>query len=120
MFYNPVDTNTRIDFDSPVSRVGIWYTSPYEGNIDAYNSAGTLIGSAHGGDCYRSNSYLEVSGSNIAYVIVHDAGNFISYDDLEYDTEDVPIPEFSTIAIPVVSILGLLFFFNHHKRRKEQ
>ena len=31
-----------------------------------------------------------------------------------------PIPEFSTIAIPVASILGLLFFFNYRKRRKEQ
>ena len=29
------------------------------------------------------------------------------------------IPEFSTIAIPVASILGLLFFFNYRKRRKE-
>ena len=30
------------------------------------------------------------------------------------------IPEFSTIAIPVASILGLLFFFNHRKRREEE
>ena len=30
-----------------------------------------------------------------------------------------PIPEFSTIAIPIASILGLLFFFNHRKRREE-
>ena len=29
------------------------------------------------------------------------------------------IPEFSTIALPAASILGLLFFFNHRKRRKE-
>ena len=29
------------------------------------------------------------------------------------------IPEFSTIAIPIASILGLLFFFNHRKHRKE-
>ena len=29
------------------------------------------------------------------------------------------IPEFSTIALPVASILGLLFFFNYRKRRKE-
>ena len=28
------------------------------------------------------------------------------------------IPEFSTIALPVASILGLLFFFNHRKHRK--
>ena len=30
-----------------------------------------------------------------------------------------PIPEFSTIAIPVATILGLLFFFNRRKQRKE-
>lgn len=29
------------------------------------------------------------------------------------------IPEFATIALPAASILGLLFFFNHRKRRKE-
>jgi hypothetical protein len=29
------------------------------------------------------------------------------------------IPEFSTIALPVASILGLLFLFNQRKRRKE-
>ena len=33
---------------------------------------------------------------------------------------DTAIPEFSTIALPVASILGLLFFFNHRKRRKEE
>ncbi|NQE44471.1 hypothetical protein C5S31_00430 [ANME-1 cluster archaeon GoMg2] len=29
------------------------------------------------------------------------------------------VPEFSTIAIPVAAIFGLLFFFNRRKRRKE-
>jgi len=29
------------------------------------------------------------------------------------------IPEFTTIAIPVAMILGLLFFFNHRKKRGE-
>ncbi|KAF5437942.1 hypothetical protein C5S35_01475 [Candidatus Methanophagaceae archaeon] len=32
---------------------------------------------------------------------------------------DPSIPEFSTIAIPVAMILGLLFFFNHRKKRGE-
>ena len=31
---------------------------------------------------------------------------------------DVPIPEFTTSAIPVAAILGLMFFFNHRKQRK--
>ena len=30
----------------------------------------------------------------------------------------IQIPEFSTIAIPIISILGLLFFFNRRKHRK--
>ena len=30
------------------------------------------------------------------------------------------IPEFATIAVPVAAILGLLFFFNHRKRRRAQ
>ena len=35
-------------------------------------------------------------------------------------TSEYEIPEFSTIAIPVASILGLLFFFNYRKRKREQ
>jgi hypothetical protein len=34
-------------------------------------------------------------------------------------TDPEGIPEFSTIALPVTAILGLLFLFNHRKRRKE-
>jgi len=32
---------------------------------------------------------------------------------------DHQIPEFATIAIPVAAILGLLFFYNRRKRKKE-
>ena len=31
----------------------------------------------------------------------------------------VHVPEFTTIAMPIGAILGLLFFFNHRKRKKE-
>ncbi|MCK4733861.1 MAG: PEF-CTERM sorting domain-containing protein [Methanophagales archaeon] len=40
-------------------------------------------------------------------------------DKVEFTPDTQPIPEFSTIALPVASILGLLFFFNYRKRRKE-
>jgi hypothetical protein len=32
---------------------------------------------------------------------------------------DIPIPEFSTIALPIASILGLVFFFQHRKKKEE-
>ena len=117
VFFNR-NMNTRINFDSPVSRVGIWYSSPYGGNIDAYDSSGTLIYSASGGANYGSNDYLEVSGSNIAYVILHDGANYITYDDLEYDTSD-EIPEFPTVAIPLLAIIGLMFLISRRKCRKD-
>jgi len=48
------------------------------------------------------------------------SGKIKDYHVVQIADRDVttPIPEFSTIAIPVASILGLLFFFNHRKRRK--
>ena len=35
-----------------------------------------------------------------------------------HDAAFYNVPEFATIAIPVAMILGLLFFFNHRKRRE--
>ena len=36
-------------------------------------------------------------------------------------TVDVPvdIPEFSTIALPIAAVIGLVFFFQHKKRKEE-
>ena len=49
------------------------------------------------------------------------SGNREEYHVVQIDDRDftTPIPEFTTIAIPVASILGLLFFFNHRNRKKE-
>jgi hypothetical protein len=48
--------------------------------------------------------YAENPDTNVKTAFSHDAG---------YGQ----IPEFTTIAIPVAAVLGLLFFFNHRKRR---
>ena len=40
----------------------------------------------------------------------------------DHDLENLElrnVPEFTTIAIPVAAILGLLFFYNHRKRKEE-
>jgi hypothetical protein len=37
-----------------------------------------------------------------------------------FTVEGVPIPEFSTVAIPVASILGLLYLFRRRGARKNR
>jgi len=42
------------------------------------------------------------------------------YNDVVLELKNVnPIPEFATIAIPAVAILGLFLFFNHRKRKED-
>ncbi len=48
-----------------------------------------------------------------------DIGTNVPCDEYTCEGEEC-IPEFSTIALPVASILGLLFFFNYRKRKREQ
>ena len=39
---------------------------------------------------------------------------------LKYETTPQDIPEFTTIAIPVAAIIGLMFLFSRRKRKKEE
>ena len=56
------------------------------------------------------------------YRAVIDVCQYKSYgDDMTFTTKEAsaPIPEFTTIAVPVAAILGLLFFYSHRKRKEE-
>lgn len=81
------------------------------------------------------SEYIEIGDS--ALVVIKLNGNFESSDNVKYVivlqseghvpgqvkgpvacAEEETIPEFSSIAIPIASIIGLLFFFNHRNRRE--
>jgi len=61
-------------------------------------------------------------GTTYHYRAVIDVCQYKSYgDDMTFTTEatSAPVPEFATIAIPAVAILGLFLFYNHRKRKEE-
>jgi len=112
-----VDGSIRVDFTNPVSRVGVWYTTGQtDAFLEAYDSQGNLLQRAEGIYNYGFSNYLEVSGSNIAYVIIHDTGDWFGIDDLSYETpSSTSIPEFPSVATPVAAILGLIVIFGRRK-----
>ena len=78
----------------------------------------------------NADCYIEVpftinfkTTPEVGFVLYAYADNFLdgqewAHTAYSHDAGFYQIPEFTTIAIPVASILGLLFFFNHRKRRK--
>ena len=52
------------------------------------------------------------------YIIYYEDVQSGKIDEAGASVRGTAIPEFATIAIPVATILGLLFFFNYRKRRR--
>jgi hypothetical protein len=96
--------------DGTESLAGAVITTPVTTNTSGSIAAGTQIWDS----CVKGTYDIVVDVDGNGY---YDAA--IDALDSNMDVGFEGIPEFSTIAIPVASILGLLFFFNHRKRRKE-
>jgi hypothetical protein len=82
----------RADFAQATDYVSVWYTEGL-GNglwLDAYNSGGTLIASDNGPSNPGSNAQLEVSASGIAYVMIHNEGDYFTIDDFEFNEGPSP------------------------------
>jgi hypothetical protein len=103
-----------ISFATPVSKVGLWYTSAYTASIEAYDDKGNLIKRVEGPNDLGTTEHLEVSGQNIKSITI----NCGTFDDLEYETQDTSstsVPEFPTIILPVAAIIGLVVIFGRRK-----
>jgi hypothetical protein len=103
----------RIDFDD---QNGTWFQVGYCSNstfyLEAYDASDNLIDTAVGAANLRSFGYLRVdapTGTNIAYVKVHDAGNYWLVDELTGDMEGgfEPVPEPGTMLLVGSGLVGL-------------
>jgi len=78
-----------------------------------------LVGSAGAADVsYGEDEQYTNATQDTSVVVNQDSGAEVG----NWEPTPTPpneIPEFSTIVIPVASILGLLFFFSYRKRRGE-
>ncbi|MCP4632960.1 MAG: PEP-CTERM sorting domain-containing protein [candidate division Zixibacteria bacterium] len=101
----------RVDFDDATNHAEMWYTI-YDTDIylEAFDADDNMIAQAIGGDNYESNSFLEVNsaGFDIAYVEIHDSGDYFTIDDFGWEeTTNDPIPEPTTILLLASGLLGL-------------
>jgi hypothetical protein len=62
---------------------------------------------------------LTVEHSGIAYVLIHDTGQYWTMDDVCVGPEGTNVPEFPSVALPVGMILGIAFLVYSLKTRNE-
>ena len=81
----PNQGSGRIDFTGATAEsISMQTSTAYGTYLDAYDSSGNLLASTYAGPNIRTGTLSEmaVTASNIAYVIVHDTGNYWLIDDL--------------------------------------
>ena len=111
---------------------------PFEGTFDIVikDEDGDPIASGAGGGQVTASFISYIAGQpSVFYVDVANNGAPDGHYDIGFTANDGTrrngpdgeiwagvesgIPEFTTIAVPVVAILGLVLFFNHRKHKKE-
>ncbi|NYT05990.1 MAG: hypothetical protein GKC04_06430 [Methanomicrobiales archaeon] len=117
----------RIDFtDGTATYFSALVSTPSYIQLDAYDENGVLVDSAtfSGSNLDTGKMIrLTVQAPAIAYVMMHDSGNYWIMDEICTDAPGVesdgtPVPEFPSFAVSVCAIVGMLLTVMIVKRRE--
>lgn len=114
-FENPNHDVTTIRFSPVVKSVSIEFEDAFIGNMDAFLVNGEKLSTSKWNWFFTTNKLtIESKTENIQSIAVSDSCpciNLIKFDNLSYNQ----IPEFPTVALPVVAVIGMLFIVQRRK-----
>jgi hypothetical protein len=122
-FCNPDNYVTQITFSPVVRSVSIDFEDSFEGNMDAFLVNGEVLSKSKCNFFWATEKRLRIESSDSSIQSISLSGfspcvKSIKFDNLVYDQVTEPstqIPEFPTVALPVVAVIGMMFIFQRRK-----
>ncbi|KKG14333.1 hypothetical protein EO98_10290 [Methanosarcina sp. 2.H.T.1A.6] len=114
-FWNPTYHITTIHFSPVVKSVSIEFEDALVGNMDAFLVNGEKLSTSKWNCIFTTNKLtIESQTENIQSIGVSDGCpciNLIKFDNLSYNQ----IPEFPTVTLPMVAVIGMMFILQRRK-----
>ncbi len=113
VIWDAVDPRITINFASPITSFGIWYTSFDPLRLQGFDAANNLlsgvVGTPNSDGTTGATSFLYLANSAITSVDLTSLPGLFTLDDLTFQSGAATVPEPSTFALLATAMIGLIF-----------